>query len=72
MGPPHGEQGHEEIEGSVIDEPSTFDFAPQQVADPTREAEVFRWIAWKDLTEKDVSLPIDKVVVNMLKPKDED
>lgn len=47
-----------------------FDFAPQQVADPTREAEVFRWIAWKDLTEKDMSLPIDKVVVNMLKQKD--
>lgn len=47
-----------------------FDFAPQQVADPSREAEVFRWINWKDLSEKDVSLPIDKVVVTMLKQKD--
>lgn len=47
-----------------------FDFLPQQVADPTREAEVFRWISCNDLSEKDVSLPIDKVVVNMLKQKD--
>lgn len=47
-----------------------FDFEPQQVADPTKEAEVFRWIHWNQLSEKDVSLPIDKVVVTMLKQKD--
>jgi ADP-ribose pyrophosphatase YjhB (NUDIX family) len=49
---------------------TAFDFAPQQIADPTKEAEVFRWIACKDLSEKDVSLPIDKVVINMLKQTD--
>jgi 8-oxo-dGTP pyrophosphatase MutT (NUDIX family) len=49
---------------------TAFDFAPQQVADPTKEAEVFRWIHCKDLSEKDVSLPIDKVVINMLKQTD--
>jgi 8-oxo-dGTP pyrophosphatase MutT (NUDIX family) len=49
---------------------TAFDFAPQQVSDPTREAEVFRWIPCKDLTEKDVSLPIDKVVISMLKQND--
>lgn len=46
-----------------------FDFDPQQVVDPTKESEVFRWIHWKELSEKDVSLPIDKVVVTMLKQK---
>ena len=44
-----------------------FDFTPEQVADPTKEAEVLRWIPCKDLTEKDVTLPIDKVVINLLK-----
>jgi len=46
-----------------------FDFAPHQVADPQGTAEVFRWIEWPDLTEESVSLPIDKVVVGMLKEK---
>lgn len=44
-----------------------FDFEPSQVSDPTIEAEVFRWIHWKNLSEKDMSLPIDQVVVKMLK-----
>jgi 8-oxo-dGTP pyrophosphatase MutT (NUDIX family) len=44
-----------------------FDFAPQQVADPTKEAEVFRWIEWHKLTAADMSLPIDKVVIELLK-----
>lgn len=44
-----------------------FDFQPEQVADPRGEAEVFRWIEWNDLNEECVSLPIDKVVVKMLK-----
>jgi ADP-ribose pyrophosphatase YjhB (NUDIX family) len=46
---------------------TAFDFTPQQVSDPTKEAEVFRWIPCKDLTENDVSLPIDKVVINLIK-----
>lgn len=46
-----------------------FDFAPHQVADPRGEAEVFRWIDWHDVTEESVSLPIDKVVVRLLKEK---
>ncbi len=47
-----------------------FDFNPSQVADPTKEAEVMRWIAWDDLTEVDMSLPIDKVVIGLLKKKE--
>jgi 8-oxo-dGTP pyrophosphatase MutT (NUDIX family) len=46
-----------------------FDFAPEQIADPNGESEVFRWIEWKDLTEETVSLPIDKVVIKMIKQK---
>jgi 8-oxo-dGTP diphosphatase len=44
-----------------------FDFAPEQIADPNGESEVFRWIEWEDLNEQVMSLPIDKVVVKMLK-----
>lgn len=44
-----------------------FDFAPEQTADPNGESEVFRWISWSDLNEDNVTLPIDKVVVRLLK-----
>lgn len=47
----------------------TFDFEPHQVADPNGESEVFRWVEWNDLNEETVSLPIDKLVVKMLKEK---
>ena len=44
-----------------------FDFELHQVADPQGQSEVLRWIEWNDLTEASVSLPIDKIVVRMLK-----
>jgi len=44
-----------------------FDFAPHQVADIKGEAEVFRWVEWDDLSEESVTLPIDKVVIKMVK-----
>ena len=44
-----------------------FDFAPHQVADIKGEAEVFRWVEWNDLSEESVTLPIDKVVIKMVK-----
>ncbi|MBC7720891.1 MAG: NUDIX domain-containing protein [Pedobacter sp.] len=44
-----------------------FDFAPQQIADPKGQAEVCRWIDWNDLTVECVDLPLDKIVVGMLK-----
>jgi 8-oxo-dGTP pyrophosphatase MutT (NUDIX family) len=46
-----------------------FDFTPDQVADPKGEAEVFRWIEWDDLSEETVSLPIDKIVIRLVKEK---
>jgi len=44
-----------------------FDFAPHQIADPRGESEVFRWIEWEELQESSVHLPIDKVVIKLLK-----
>jgi 8-oxo-dGTP diphosphatase len=49
---------------------SPFDFAAHQVADPEGESEVFRWVEWVQLDEKTMSLPIDKVVIAMLKKND--
>ncbi len=44
-----------------------FDFTTEQVSDPKGQSEVLRWVAWEDLTEETVTLPIDKIVVAMLK-----
>jgi 8-oxo-dGTP diphosphatase len=44
-----------------------FDFALDQVADANGECEVFRWIEWDALSEDCMSLPIDKVVIGLLK-----
>jgi len=46
-----------------------FDFSPTQTADPNGESEVFRWIDWDELSEDDMSLPIDKVVIQLIKQK---
>jgi 8-oxo-dGTP diphosphatase len=48
---------------------TVFDFAPEQVADRSAQCELLRWIEWNDLTEEKVSLPIDKIVVRMIKNK---
>lgn len=45
------------------------EFEPHQIADPKGTAEVFRWIDWKDFGEATVSLPIDKIVAEMVKAK---
>ena len=47
-----------------------FDFELHQIADPNGQSEVLRWIEWIDLNEDAVSLPIDKIVVRMLKGVD--
>lgn len=44
-----------------------FDFAPHQITDPAGESEVFRWIHCDQLCEADMSLPIDKVVIALVK-----
>jgi ADP-ribose pyrophosphatase YjhB (NUDIX family) len=44
-----------------------FDFLPEQVSDPKGTAETFRLISLEDLSEEMVTLPIDKIVVGMIK-----
>lgn len=46
-----------------------FDFIPHQISDPEGEAEVFRWISLDELDESMMDLPIDKMVVQMIKDK---
>ncbi len=46
-----------------------FDFTPHQTADPNGQAEVCRWIEWNDLNTESLNLPLDKIVVELLKAK---
>ena len=48
-----------------------FDFDEQQMQRYTKEDETesFRFIAWEDLSEDSVTLPIDKIIVRMLKQR---
>ncbi len=48
-----------------------FDFDERQleVYKATGETETFRFIDWEDFSEESVSLPIDKVVANLVKNK---
>ena len=43
-----------------------FDFLPEQVADSNGTAEHLRWIPLHVLSEDTMTLPIDKVAINML------
>ncbi len=52
---------------SLITKNKPFDFEPHQIDNPNIEAEVFRWVEWNDLSPDTMSLPIDKVVVQLLK-----
>jgi len=44
-----------------------FDFTPDQTADNQREAESFRWVNFEDINEQTMSLPIDKVAIQIFK-----
>ena len=44
-----------------------FDFTPIQIADKTATAESFRWVALEDINEETMSLPIDKIAIQVLK-----
>lgn len=48
---------------------TAFDFAPDQISDPNGESEVFRWIEWSELNAESMTLPIDKIVVQLLKKR---
>ena len=44
-----------------------FDFSSDQIADKKGTFESFRWVNFKDLNEDCMSLPIDKVAIQILK-----
>ena len=47
-----------------------FDFTPDQTADVIKgEAESFRWVNFEDINEETMSLPIDKVAIQLFKEK---
>jgi ADP-ribose pyrophosphatase YjhB (NUDIX family) len=46
-----------------------FDFAPHQVADPQGESEVFRWINWENIHPDSMTLPIDRVVMELIRQR---
>ena len=48
---------------------TSFDFTPAQVADKTATAESFRWIDFEKMNEEIMSLPIDKVAIQILMQK---
>ena len=47
-----------------------FDFAPHQIADPKGESEVFRWINWVDIHPDSMTLPIDRVVMELIRQRE--
>ena len=58
---------HAEDTGSLTVKTKVFDFELHQIADAKGQSEVLRWIDWSELNDDSVSLPIDKIVVRMLK-----
>jgi 8-oxo-dGTP diphosphatase len=57
----------EPITVPLRDKPFDFDEQQLEVYNQKREIETFRFIEWNDFSEASVSLPIDKVVVGMLR-----
>ncbi len=51
----------------LITKTAPFDFESDQIDNINIESEVFRWVEWNELTERTMSLPIDKVVIQLLK-----
>jgi ADP-ribose pyrophosphatase YjhB (NUDIX family) len=46
-----------------------FDFAPHQIVDQNGESEVFRWINWKNIHPDSMTLPIDRVVMELIRQR---
>jgi ADP-ribose pyrophosphatase YjhB (NUDIX family) len=57
----------EPINVPLRDRPFHFDDAQLQVYEATGETETFRFIHWADFSPESVSLPIDKVVAQLIK-----
>jgi 8-oxo-dGTP diphosphatase len=46
-----------------------FDFSPAQIEDKNGTFESFRWVNFENLNEDCMSLPIDKVAIQILKQR---
>jgi ADP-ribose pyrophosphatase YjhB (NUDIX family) len=57
----------EEISARLSTTAFDFDEKQMSVYQQNNETESFRFIDWEELTEESVTLPIDKIVVNLLK-----
>ena len=57
---------HANDTNKVITKEKAFDFLPEQIADLKGTAEHLRWIPLANLTENDMTLPIDKVAIGLL------
>jgi 8-oxo-dGTP pyrophosphatase MutT (NUDIX family) len=49
--------------------PFDFDEAQLKLYEKTNEIETFRFIPWDELSEESVNLPIEKIVIRMIKEK---
>jgi ADP-ribose pyrophosphatase YjhB (NUDIX family) len=57
----------ENINVRISETPFDFDEAQMNIYKETNETESFRFINWEDLFEESVTLPIDKIVVGVIK-----
>jgi hypothetical protein len=65
--PPPANIVHSNACGSIKTSEKPFDFMPNQTDDTTKTAESFRWVDFENLNEDTMSLPIDKVAIQILK-----
>ena len=57
----------EELKVPVREKQFDFDEQQMEIYKNTGETETFRWIEWNNFSEETVTLPIDKIVANMVK-----
>jgi len=60
-------QALEEIKAPLRDKPFDFDEREMKIYEEKKETETFRFIDWKDFSSSSVTLPIDKVVADLVK-----
>jgi 8-oxo-dGTP diphosphatase len=59
----------EEIKAPLRSKPFDFDEEQLKVYEATGETETFRFINWSDFSAASVTLPIDKIVADLIKKK---
>ena len=57
----------EELKVPIRQKQFDFDEKQMEIYKNTGETETFRWIDWNDFSEETVTLPIDKLVANIVK-----